>query len=58
MNLASKWWEELEPWLQELLAFSLGQRTFGEISFINVACVHSATDVAKVTVADTMKSVL
>ena len=58
MNLASKSWEELEPWLQELLAFSLGQRTSARVAFSDLAFVPSATGVAKVPAADTLKSVL
>ena len=31
VKLASKSWDELEPWLQELLIFSFGQRTLGRV---------------------------
>lgn len=32
VKLASKSWAELEPWLQTLLAFSIGQRTLGRVA--------------------------
>jgi hypothetical protein len=58
MKLASEPWEEIEPWLRELLAFSLEQRTWEKAALRDGSCVLSAPPVAKAAVADTMKSAL
>ncbi len=44
LKLASKSWEELEPWLRELLVFSVGQRSMGRVE-LAAACASS--DMAK-----------
>ncbi len=42
LRLASKPWEEVEPWLRELLALSFGQRTLGRAAFTDGASGLSA----------------
>lgn len=47
-KLASKSWEDLEPWLHELLASSMHQRSMGRVELGRQACVLSEVDQAKV----------
>ena len=48
MTLASKSWEELDPWLQELVALSFGQRTLGRAALSDGASGLSAPPAKRV----------